>query len=136
VGHKILERDLLSLIVENEEKESQHFEEGPLSQGFHEKPDNTTEINAIFKRYTNKSLLELLSEVKKPKPKTTKKTKKQVKPKLKPKSTPKLKPTIKKAKAKSKASFKKMKPKGKKKSGSKKKDKKQITIGDIVIKYN
>ena len=149
VDHKSLERDLLSLIVENEEKESYQFEEVPLSKGFHGKPDNTTEINAILKKYTNKSLLELLSEVKKPKtkPKTKPKpkpkpTKKQVKPKKStPKSkTTKAKSTIKKAKGKAKASFKKMKAKpGKKtgkKSGYKKKDKRQITIGDIIIKYN
>ena len=133
---KSLERDLLSLIVENEEKESFQFEEVPLSKGFLGRPDNTTEINAILKKYTNKSLLELLSEVKKPK---NKPTKKQVKPKKsapKSKKTAKAKSTIKKAKSKAKASFKKLKPKGKKKSGSKKKDKRQITIGDIVIKYN
>jgi hypothetical protein len=130
--NKILERDLLSLIVDNEEKESQK-EEGPLSQGFYEKPDNTIEINAIFKKYTNKSLLELLSEVKKPKPKSTKKTKKSVK---KTKAKPTISKTKSKGKGKAKAKAKAKASFNKKNKKRKSKKKREITVGDIIIKYN
>ena len=140
--YKNLERDLLTLILQNEGNEPLDFEDNSLSQGFHDPQDNTMEINTIFKKYTGQSLLELLAVVlsgggKKPtKTKPAKKTKpvKKTKPtskttkKPKPKGQPKPKgPISKKAKSQSKSKSHVKASFGKKK---------QIKMGDLIIKYN
>ena len=82
---KLLTNELLELIIHNEDTETEKYDENSLQKGFYKQEDNTNKINEIFKKYTNKTLLEILSEIQnfgkptKSKKKTTKKTNKPTK---------------------------------------------------------